>query len=86
MQCYLITFRDADTPTEKLEGAFSQLFRFSAKTWAVGSETPTTCSDIVDTLTEGKDPGWTCIVVKLDTYNGYAENAPWEKIAPWESM
>lgn len=86
MQCYLLVFGDADAPTDRLERAFPKNYKFSAKAWAIASEKPTTCSDVVDELTQGEDPPWTCVVARLESYNGYAENSLWEKIGLWESL
>ena len=87
MDCYLLVFDTEKLDTSLVTDAFENSYQFSARCWFVAPPEPTTCSDIIDELGLAESAlGTHCVVVKLTDYNGWAEQALWEKLSLWESL
>ena len=86
MDCYLLVFDDQDSDFNAtfVGEVFDNSYQFSRNAWIVAPTERTTCSDLVESLRECQSD-LTCVVVRLDNYNGWAKQSLWEKVELWGS-
>ncbi len=91
---YFVVLREDDSADESERGhdssfvqdAFDQSVQFTEDAWVVASDEVTTCGDVLKKLgvaARGCRADWSCIVLPMDGYNGFAERSSWEKIDEW---